>query len=498
MALKLYQESDIQNIANSIRSKSGSQSTYTVSQMSTAIDNIPSGSSIPSYPLNNGKNNFWVFIQSSEEKIRVGCSAANITVDFGDGTTGVTTDNSGEYYVDHYYTDIGYYCIKADNCYGVKSIIGTETTSAEIKQLELNDYVDLTTQTAFDYIVGTEGNERRLLTKIKLNSLSFTDDIGSIFTYQSYLQTANLSNTSITQIGRSTSNMYGFAQCHYLTNVLLPDTLGIIGNNVFNNCNKLTSIDLKNVTTIGSYAFNDCNSLSNIDLKNITTIGGYGFSGCTSLSSVDLSSVTSIGRFGFNGCTALTGSISSTNITSIDYGAFKNTAITSVNVPNATIANNGSGAFKDCTSLTTAIVGVLNGSTSGNAFENCTALTTATINGGTNIPRSSFKNCTSLTTVNLPNTITTINGTAFSGCTSLTTLTIPASVTTISQQAFSDCTSMQEYHFLSTTPPTLENTNTFNNIPANCIIYVPASAVEDYKVATYWSDYASYIQAEPS
>lgn len=45
MALKLYSDTDIQNIANAIRAKNGSSDTYKVSEMATAIQNIPSGGS---------------------------------------------------------------------------------------------------------------------------------------------------------------------------------------------------------------------------------------------------------------------------------------------------------------------------------------------------------------------------------------------------------------------------------------------------------------------
>lgn len=41
MAMKLYSDVDIQNIANAIRSKNGSSDTYKVSEMATAISNIP-------------------------------------------------------------------------------------------------------------------------------------------------------------------------------------------------------------------------------------------------------------------------------------------------------------------------------------------------------------------------------------------------------------------------------------------------------------------------
>ena len=39
----LIDETNLENIADSIRAKNGSSDTYTPAQMSTAIDNIPSG-----------------------------------------------------------------------------------------------------------------------------------------------------------------------------------------------------------------------------------------------------------------------------------------------------------------------------------------------------------------------------------------------------------------------------------------------------------------------
>lgn len=43
MSKVLVTESNLQNIANAIRTKNGSSDTYTPSEMSTAIENIPSG-----------------------------------------------------------------------------------------------------------------------------------------------------------------------------------------------------------------------------------------------------------------------------------------------------------------------------------------------------------------------------------------------------------------------------------------------------------------------
>lgn len=51
MALLLYDDANIQDIADAIRAKTGSLSTYTVGQMAQAIMNIPSGGGGVSTPL---------------------------------------------------------------------------------------------------------------------------------------------------------------------------------------------------------------------------------------------------------------------------------------------------------------------------------------------------------------------------------------------------------------------------------------------------------------
>ena len=104
-----------------------------------------------------------------------------------------------------------------------------------------------------------------------------------------------------------------------------------------------------------------------------------------------------------------------------------------------------------------------------------------------------FYNCAKLKDINIPNTITEVN--SFYSCPSLEVLTFPASVTTVASSAFRYNTGMKEYHFLSTTPPTL-GTNVFTDIPSNCKIYVPSASLEAYQTATNWSTYASYMVGE--
>lgn len=86
------------------------------------------------------------------------------------------------------------------------------------------------------------------------------------------------------------------------------------------------------------------------------------------------------------------------------------------------------------------------------------------------------------------------------GNAALVSLVVPTSVATIGNYAFQNNAGMKEYHVLPTVPPTI-GTATFNNIPSDCVIYVPYSAdhsiLDSYKAATNWSTYASQMQEEP-
>ena len=126
-------------------------------------------------------------------------------------------------------------------------------------------------------------------------------------------------------------------------------------------------------------------------------------------------------------------------------------------------------------------------------FRDCTRLVTAL-----EIPNSvtsmtlTFYGCSSLVNApEIPNSVTNMNST-FGTCTSLVNApVIPNSVTSMNS-TFNGCSSLKEVTFLHTTPPS------YNNTLSGCskleTIYVPDSAVEDYKTATGWSQFASKIK----
>jgi hypothetical protein len=104
-----------------------------------------------------------------------------------------------------------------------------------------------------------------------------------------------------------------------------------------------------------------------------------------------------------------------------------------------------------------------------------------------------FRACTSLASCNIPTTITAIQNQLFDGCVSLKELEFHNAVTSVGVSSFLNASQILEYTFLSTTPPTLANTNAFNGINAACKIYVPDANVAAYQAATNWSTYANYI-----
>ena len=205
------------------------------------------------------------------------------------------------------------------------------------------------------------------------------------------------------------------------------------------------------VTSIGVSAFYYCYSLASITIPNsVTRINIYTFSYCYSLASVTIpNSVTSIGDRAFNNCYSLA----------------------SITIPNSVTSINSY------------------------TFAYCTSLASVTIpNGVTRIGNYAFYYCYSLASITIPNGVTSIGDSAFNHCYSLASITIPNGVTRIGISAFYGCYGVAFYDFTAcTTVPTLADTDAFGNISADCQIRVPASLVDEWKVATNWSTYADYI-----
>lgn len=217
--------------------------------------------------------------------------------------------------------------------------------------------------------------------------------------------------------------------------------------------NAIKKIELGADVSLGNNAFAYCHSLSSVTIPSgVTSMGDYAFQYCSSLKSLTIpSGVTEMGDYTFRYCGSLA----------------------NVSIPSS-VANVEPNAFYCCYSLS------------------CVSLPS----GVPSVSNYMFYNCYSIARITIPSSVTTIGTYTFYSCWSLSSMTIPSGVTDIGVQAFYQCYPIAEYHFLSTTPPTLENTNAFSGILSDCKIYVPAASLTAYQEATNWSYYASYMVGE--
>ena len=128
-----------------------------------------------------------------------------------------------------------------------------------------------------------------------------------------------------------------------------------------------------------------------------------------------------------------------------------------------------------------------------NAFYYCYSLASITIPSGvTSISGSAFASCFSLASITIPSGVTSISDNAFNNCYSLASITIPSGVTSIKNSAFQNCYGLGYIKFERTTPPTVSNSNAWNNIPTDCKIYVPRASLNTYKSATNYPSSSTY------
>lgn len=214
--------------------------------------------------------------------------------------------------------------------------------------------------------------------------------------------------------------------------------------------NNIVSVNIPDgVTSIANNAF-QVSKITSINIgSGVTKLPTYMCYGCTKLVSVNISeSVTSIGDSCFLNCSSLTNINIPSGVTNLESNAFSGTSITSIKIPS----------------------------------------------GVTNLPYRLLNYCTKLKSVNLSEGLTSIGKEAFYSCSQLPSIDIPSTVTSIGDYVFVSCNRLKNITVRAVNPPTIQST-TFNLVPNDANIYVPAESVEAYKAAQYWSGRAAHIQA---
>lgn len=166
-----------------------------------------------------------------------------------------------------------------------------------------------------------------------------------------------------------------------------------------------------------------------------------------------------------------------------------------VSMPDS-ITEIGYGAFSGCTALSLDSLPTSLVSIGIQAFYQCHNLALSSLpDGVTYIDNGAFYDCPALALTSLPAGLTSINDLVFTDCSSLAISELPAGINNIGQLAFSGCRGIQSLTIRSVVPPTLGR-SAF--LQTTFPFYVPAEAVDTYKAASGWSDYASRIFAIPS
>lgn len=117
-----------------------------------------------------------------------------------------------------------------------------------------------------------------------LKIIGVLNDVDFLFIYR---MMPNLKNLDIAEVNITALPIQAFYKSTNVENLILPNTLITIGEEMFYQSKLKTVVIPANATTIGNSAFEQCASLISIDIPaNVETIGTAAFKGCSSLITV--------------------------------------------------------------------------------------------------------------------------------------------------------------------------------------------------------------------
>ncbi len=253
-----------------------------------------------------------------------------------------------------------------------------------------------------------------------------------------------------------------FSSCKYLTEIILPKRLQLLGGGAFVSCKSLERIEIPSgITNIYDYTFLDCTNLQDVIWsQNLESIGYEAFRGCSSLKKIVLfEKVKEIEYRAFWECSGLEEIVVSqenTNFCTID-GVLMNKEGTKLlrypakksgdYVMPDTVTELEDHAFEYCSDLRSVTFSPKLTTLGEYSFYECDALQSVTIPEGiTEIAVGAFENCSNLKTVLLPETLKEIENSAFEYCSSLEQISIPDTVTEIEPYAFHGCHKLTELY----------------------------------------------------
>lgn len=211
----------------------------------------------------------------------------------------------------------------------------------------------------------------------------------------------------------------------YIKEVVVPNTVETIADEVFRNSvllEKVTFEEASRVATIGTNAFGWCKSLKSITLPASLITLQISFSYCDNLETIIIpngSKMTTISTSAFGNTKNLKNFIfeGSCDLQIIGASAFSNTKLTTFKFPQG-VKNIQSNAFNNCKDMKTV------------EFDADAELTV--------IAAGAFADC-GITSIDIPNSVTKLEREAFRRCEALSVVNITKNMTDISSEAFKYC-----------------------------------------------------------
>lgn len=317
-------------------------------------------------------------------------------------------------------------------------------------------------------------------TEVLLDSAYYKSTVNwsqNIFYVNSYLMYAKRTVTGSFDLKGITHIADGaFENCNYLTEVILPEGLEVIGVSAFESCDQLQRVSMpSSVTTIGDKAFYECKALTDIRIPDSVTYMGEDV--FTKSGYYNETGNWENGAFYMGDClmsckSTVSGALHVRPGTkTIASGAMKGLKkLTELHVPES-LTEIGKEALADCTGLTVVNLAGNVTTIGEKAFYNCSALKTLHLGKGVlQIGDSAFAKCSRLESITVDTgnktyrsqdhcliqgktlvlgcknsviprdgSVTEIGTSAFECCLGLTELVIPDNILTVGDGAFRDC-----------------------------------------------------------
>lgn len=379
-----------------------------------------------------------------------------------------------------------------------------------------NGVFDVYSYASANVNVPTGGYNEREVTEGKLNIVNLNNSASyvknNVFDKNSYIQTVDLPDCY--KVERE-----AFAYCANLTTVNLPVCSSLYGY-AFRDCTSLSQVNIPECTIISIAAFMNCTSLSEIKLPVLQSMLNNVFSNCVALNSVTLCTDvywtlpysprvwTDTPILSGTGSIYVRSDTYSLWVASTGWSSISSKFV-SVPVSGPALSfSNGllSGSTKGIQSYFTSYLSISKSDITNVSLPECRYIGKdafayfSTLNQ-VNLPECeyidefAFNNCNSLSQISLP-VCEYIGEEAFQHC-SLSQVSLPK-CSYIGNGAFLGCINLMSITigYSSVCNMNVTNIDAFENTYiglGNGSIYVPASLVEAYKSAPFWSKYSSKI-----